>query len=255
MMTGITGTETYIFTFGSVLIVSLLSLVGVFTLPLKEKTLKSTLLFLVSFSAGALFGDAFIHLVPEAVSKQGFSLTVSFGLLAGIVFFFILEKFIHWRHCHVPTSEHHPHPLAVMNIIGDGVHNFLDGLVIGGSYIASMQLGIATTIAVILHEIPQEIGDFGVLLHAGFTKKKALFFNFISALTAVAGAIVAFTLAENAAVISGAIIPFTAGGFIYIAGSDLIPELHKETDERKSAIQLMSFVLGIAVMAALIFLE
>ena len=104
MMTGITGIETYIFTFASVLIVSLISLVGVFTLPLKQNTLKSTLLFLVSFSAGALFGDAFIHLLPQAVHEQGFSIIVSFGLLAGIVFFFILEKFTHWRHCHVPTS-------------------------------------------------------------------------------------------------------------------------------------------------------
>ncbi len=247
--------QIYLYSFGSVLVVSLISLIGLFTFPIKERALEKILLFLVSFSAGALFGDAFIHLLPEAVEAEGFGMSVSFGLLGGIMAFFILEKFIHWRHCHIPTSEHHPHPVALMNMVGDGVHNFIDGLVIGASYVASIPVGIATTLAVILHEIPQEIGDFGVLLHAGYSKKKALFFNFLSALTAVLGVAVVLAFGTKGADLSSYLVPFAAGGFIYIAGSDLIPELHKETDPKKSAVQLVAFVAGIAVMVLLLFSE
>lgn len=244
--------DAWTYSLGSVLLVSLITFVGLFTFPMKERALEKVLLFLVSFSAGALFGDAFIHLLPEAVEAEGFSMSVSISLLGGIMVFFILEKFIHWRHCHIPTSEHHPHPVAFMNLVGDGVHNFIDGLVIGASYMASIPVGIATTLAVVLHEIPQEIGDFGVLLHAGYTKKKALFFNFMSGLTAVAGVLVALYVGESAADITSFLIPFAAGGFIYIAGSDLIPELHKETNPAKSAVQLIAFIAGIGVMLLLL---
>lgn len=244
----------YAYSLGSVFLVSLISLIGVFTLSMKSESLKKIILLLVSFSAGALFGDAFIHLLPEAVETAGLSLKVSLGVLGGIALFFVLEKFVQWRHCHVPTSSHHPHPLAAMNLVGDGLHNFIDGLVIGASYLASVQVGFATTLAVILHEIPQEIGDFGVLLHAGLSRKKALFLNFASALTAVIGTLVALTMGESTGIIS-IIIPLAAGGFIYIAGSDLIPELHKETDPKKSAVQLLSFVAGIGVMLLLLVAE
>lgn len=244
--------QIYLYSFGSVLVVSMISLIGLFTFPMKEKVLEKILLFLVSFSAGALFGDAFIHLLPEAVEAKGFGMSVSIGLLGGIMVFFILEKFIHWRHCHIPTSEHHPHPVALMNMVGDGVHNFIDGLVIGASYMASIPVGIATTLAVILHEIPQEIGDFGVLLHAGYSKKKALFFNFLSALVSVLGVAVVLALGAKGANLAIYLVPFAAGGFIYIAGSDLIPELHKETNPAKSAVQLLSFIAGIGVMVLLL---
>ncbi len=244
--------DVWLYSLGSVFLVSLVSLIGLFTFPMNERTLRKILLFFVSFSAGALFGDAFIHLLPEAAEDFGFSLTVSLSLLGGIIVFFILEKFIHWRHCHIPTSEEHPHPVAFMNLVGDGVHNFIDGLVIGGSYLASVPIGIATTIAVVLHEIPQEIGDFGVLLHAGYSKKKALFFNFLSALTAVAGTALALLAGESTAAITSFLLPFAAGGFIYIAGSDLIPELHKETNPKKSVVQLIAFIAGIGVMMGLL---
>lgn len=244
--------DAWVYSFGSVFVVSLISFVGLFTFLLRDEALEKTLLFLVSFSAGALFGDAFIHLLPEAAAESGFTLGISLSLLSGIAVFFILEKFIHWRHCHIPTSEHHPHPVAFMNLVGDGMHNFIDGLVIGASYMASIPVGIATTLAVILHEIPQEIGDFGVLLHAGYSKKKALFFNFLSALTAVFGVLAAIFIGEYIKGITSFLIPFAAGGFIYIAGSDLIPELHKETEPRKSLVQLIAFAAGIAVMAGLL---
>lgn len=244
--------ETWIYALASVLIVSAISLIGVITISMKEEKLTKILLYLVGFSAGGLLGGAFIHLLPEAVEASGFGLTVSVSILAGMIVFFILEKAVHWRHCHVPTSESHPHPFAYMNLVGDSVHNFIDGLIIGASYLVSVPLGITTTFAVILHEIPQEIGDFGVLMHGGFKRKKALLMNFMTALTAIAGAavaIIASYFAENLAMF---LVPFAAGGFIYIAASDLIPELHKDAyDTKKSFIQLLTIVLGIAVIFAL----
>jgi len=249
---------TWLYTITSVIIVSLISLIGVVTLGLNEKTLKKTIIYLVSFSAGALFGAAFLDLLPEAVSTAGgFTKTVSFGLLAGILVFFIVEKFIHWRHCHLEATKKHIHPVGFLNLFGDGVHNFIDGLVIAATFLVSIPLGIVTTIAVLLHEIPQEMGDFGVLLHAGFTKSRALFFNFLSALTAVAGAIVGLLIGARMGNVTLFLIPFAAGGFIYIAGSDLIPEMHKCEAEStsKSFWQFAVFVLGIAIMLVFVIFE
>ncbi len=238
----------------SVLIVSVISLIGVITISVKEKTLKKIMLYFVSFAAGALFGDAFIHLLPKAV-ETGFSVQVSLSLLSGIVILFLVEKLIKWRHCHLPTTKKHPHPFAYMNLFGDGVHNFIDGLIIGASYIVSIPIGIATTIAVILHEIPQEIGDFGVLLHGGFTKRRALLLNFVSALIAVGGTIIALVIGSQSQNVINFLIPFAAGGFIYIAGSDLIPELHKEEKLPVSLLQLLFFIIGIAVMYLFLLIE
>ena len=159
--------DIWIYIFGSVLLVSLISFIGVFTLSIKADKLRKILIYLISFSAGALLGDAFIHLLPEIVKSNGFSLQISLLILGGIALFFFLEKIIHWRHCHHPTTEEHVHPFAIMNLVGDGVHNFIDGLIIAGSYLVSLPVGIAATIAVIFHEVPQEIADFGVLLYAG----------------------------------------------------------------------------------------
>lgn len=249
-------TSTFLYAFISVLAVSLISFVGLFTLSIKSKNLKKILLYIISFSAGALLGDAFIHLLPEIISKKGFTLQISIYTLTGITIFFILEKFIHWEHCHGHlTEENHIHPFAYTNLIGDGFHNFLDGVIIAASYLISTQVGIATTLAVLLHEIPQEIGDFGVLLHGGFTKTKALLLNFASALLAVIGVITTFLIGSSIGSIETILIPIAAGGFIYIASSDLIPELHKTTDMKKSIIQLISFILGIATMTSLLLLE
>lgn len=209
---------------------------------------------MVSFSAGALFGDVFIHLLPQSIEQSGFSLHISLYVISGILFSFVVEKIIHWRHCHIPTSKEHVHPFALMNLYGDAVHNFIDGLIIGASYLASIPVGIATTIAVILHEIPQEIGDFGVLLHGGLSKKKALTYNFLTALTAVIGALLALLIGTRIENFTAFLIPFAAGGFIYIAGSDLIPEMHKEVHWKRSLLQLVVFVLGILVMVPLLLL-
>jgi len=250
-------TVVWLYSLVSVVIVSLISLVGVLTFSLKEEDLKKMLLYFVSFSAGGLFGHAFIHMIPEAVGENGFGLQVSLYILIGIITSFIVEKFLQWRHCHIPTSEEHPHSFAYMNLFGDAVHNFIDGLIIGGSYLASIPLGVATTLAVVFHEIPQEIGDFGVLIYGGFNKSRAIFFNFSTALTAIFGAIVAlslgFLIQET---FIPFLIPFAAGNFIYIAGSDLIPELRKEEPGLlKSALQLTAFVLGVLMLFSLVFLE
>lgn len=235
----------------SVFIVSLLALIGVFTLSVNIKKLEKYLILLVSFSAGALLGGAFIHLLPEAVEETGFGIATSWYVLSGILFSFVIEKLIHWRHCHIPTSAVHPHPFAYMNLFGDGVHNFIDGLIIGASYIASIPVGIATTIAVILHEIPQEIGDIGVLLHGGFNRKKALLTNFATALTAVAGTVISLLLGSIEGFIQF-LLPFAAGGFIYIAAADLIPEIHKECEATKSLTHLIMIFLGVLVMYSLV---
>ncbi len=244
----------WLYTIASIFVVSLISLIGVITLSVNLSKLKKAIIYLVSFSAGALLGDVFIHLIPETV-EAGFTITTSSFILGGIVLFFALEKLIHWQHCHAPITREHRHTFAIMNLIGDGFHNFLDGVIIGASYLVGTKIGIATTIAVMLHEIPQEIGDFGVLIHGGFKKSKALFFNFLSALTAFLGAafaLVASTYIEN---IELFLIPLAIGGFIYIAGSDLIPELHKDFETKKSIWQLLIFIAGILIMAALLLLE
>lgn len=247
--------NVWIYSVVSVFIVSLMSFVGVLTLSIKTEKLKKILLYLVSFSAGALFGDAFIHLLPEIVEESGFGLSISLYLMLGIGISFIIEKFIQWRHCHLPNTKDHVHPFAMMNLFGDGVHNFIDGLIIGASYLVSVPVGIATTLAVIFHELPQEIGDFGVLLHGGFSKAKALFFNFVTALTAIFGAVVSLLISSYVENITIFLVPFAAGTFIYIAGSDLIPELHKEIEVKRSFLQLIAIALGVLVMLSLLLLE
>lgn len=247
--------QIWIYGLASVLIVSLISLVGVFALSINHKKLEKVLIYIVSLSAGALFGGAFLHLLPELVEDTGFSLNVSYMILVGIILFFIVEKIVSWHHCHHGHEKGHVHSFAIMNLVGDGFHNFLDGLIIGASYLVSIPLGIATTLAVALHEIPQEIGDFGVLLKGGFSRKKALLLNFISALISVLGLIVSFVLSRYVESIHLFLIPIAIGGFIYIAGSDLIPELNKDFNRKRSLLQLLTFVLGIVIMALLLLLE
>ena len=247
--------SVWFYTLASVLAVSLISFIGVLTLSINEKRLHRILLYLVSFSAGALLGDVFIHLIPELIEENAFTLKTSFLILGGIVMFFTIEKIVHWNHCHIPQTKTHTHPFAIVNLVGDGVHNFIDGLIIGASYIVSVPVGLATTVAVIFHEIPQEIGDFGVLLHGGFSKSKALLFNFLSALTSVLGGIIALIASTKIPSISETIIPIAIGGFIYIAGADLIPELHKNFETKKSIFELIAFIAGIMIMATLLLLE
>jgi len=241
----------YFYIFGSVLIVSALSLIGVFFLSFSQEFLKKLIFFLVSLSAGALLGDSFLHLIPETAATAAGRLDVWLYLLAGILVFFVLEKIIHWRHCHIPTSSEHPHPLGMMNLIGDSLHNFFDGMIIAGSFVISPILGLTTFIAVIAHEIPHEIGNFGVLVYAGYSRRRALWLNFLTALVALLGALAAVVFGTKISGFGDFIVPFTAGGFIYIATADLIPELKKETVAYKSLIQLACILIGIALMLVL----
>jgi zinc and cadmium transporter len=248
----------WIWTLSSVVIVSLISLIGIFTFSLKRDKLKKITLFLVSFAVGALFGDAFIHLLPTAFKKLGLNITTSLYVIGGILIFFVLEKFIRWRHCHIPTSREHLHPVVTMNLVGDAVHNLIDGMIIGASFSVSITLGIATTLAIIFHEIPQEIGDFGVLVHGGLSIEKALFFNLLASLSGIVGAVISLLIGPHIEYYTLSLLPITAGSFLYIAGSDLIPELHYGCEDVKistSLGQLISILSGVVIMALLILWE
>ncbi|MBI4598530.1 MAG: ZIP family metal transporter [Candidatus Omnitrophica bacterium] len=234
-------------TIGSVVVVSLASFIGIVALSKDAARVQRAIFIMVSLAVGAMFGDTFIHLLPEAFKSDG-SLATPAYILAGILVFFLLEKFLLWRHEHIPHYGACVHPVGYVSLVADGLHNFIDGLLIGSSYLVSLPVGLATTIAVLLHEIPQEIGDFGVLLHAGFTTAKALWFNFFAASLAIVGAITALIAGELVAAFPKAILPLTAGGFIYLAGSDLVPELHKEREPVKSLIQMLAIGVGIGLM-------
>lgn len=239
----------------SVIIVSLISLIGVFTISLKEDRMRKYIFILVSLAVGALLGDAFIHLIPEAFEASTNTLVTSLLIIAGVLIFFVIEKFLHWHHHGEDKETNHIHPVGKLVIFSDGVHNLIDGLIIGASFLVSIPVGVATTIAVILHEIPQEIGDFGVLLHAGYTKRRALWLNFLSAAFAILGVLIAFILGEKTISLAVWILPVAAGGFIYIALSDLIPELQKTKNVRASFGQLITVIIGVLAMLALALLE
>ena len=244
-----------VYSFASVVLVSLISLVGVSVLSVKEEIMRKYIFLLVSLAVGALLGDAFIHLIPEAFETSVSPLTISLLVITGILIFFVLEKFMHWHHHGDDTQEYDIHPVGKLVLFSDGVHNFIDGLIIGISFLVSIPLGVATTIAVILHEIPQEVGDFAVLLHFGYTRKRALWLNFLSALTAIAGLILAFVLKGAGENFMSWTLPIAAGGFIYIAVADLIPELHKTKEIKHSIFQLLAVAMGILAMVALTFWE
>ena len=195
---------------------------GVFSLFLNEAILRKTIKTLVAFSAGALLGGGFFHLMAESLEKmtpfQSFSIT-----LVGFLAFFILEEYLHWHQC----EECEIHPYSYLMIIGDSVHNILDGLVIAGTFMVSTYLGIVTTALIIAHEVPQELGVFGILVSGGFKKTEAIFYSFIAQCTCVLGGIAGYLFMNKMEMLALFIVPFAAGGFIYIAAADLIPGMHK----------------------------
>ncbi|MDD2679329.1 MAG: ZIP family metal transporter [Candidatus Omnitrophica bacterium] len=229
----------------STFFISIISLIGVITLAIKDKLLHKIIFYLLGFSAGALIGGAFLHILPEAIERLN-AAVVFYYVILGIVLFFLMERYFHWRHCHEGHCS--IHAFTYLNILGDALHNFFDGIMIAVSFTVSFSMGLATTVAIILHEIPQEMGDFGVLVYGGFTRKKALFFNFISALTAVIGALTGYFIADLAHGFTNFVMPLTAGGFIYIATSDLIPEIHKESNQKKATLAFVAFLCGIIFM-------
>jgi zinc and cadmium transporter len=240
----------WLYTLVSVFAGSLVSLVGVFTLGIKENLLRSILSYLVSFSAGALLGDVFLHVFPE-MAKISFGVKEGAYFLIGIVVFFVLERFILWHHAH-GNHEEKIHSMVYLTMFGDSLHNFIDGIVIAASFLISPTLGFASALAVIFHEIPQEIGQFAILIHGGWSKGKALWYNFLSALTAIAGAVIVLAFARNLQVAPSILLAIAGSSFIYIAMSDLIPELHEEVGMRRSIIQFIWFLFGIGIMGALL---
>jgi zinc and cadmium transporter len=235
--------------------VSLLSLLGIAFVSVSEKRLKKVIFVMVSLAVGSLFGDAFIHLLPESFEKFDAKVEASLYILIGIFLFFILEKFLLWRHQHTLEANNPIHPVGYMNLFADGVHNLIDGMIIGASYLVSLPVGIATTTAVIFHEIPHELGNFFVLLYAGFTKRKAILFNFITGVFAMLGTVIALLVGARVENFALLMLPLAAGGFIYIAGSDLVPELNKEVELSKSIVQLVAITTGVGLMLLLTLLE
>jgi len=232
----------------SVNVVSLIAFIGIIFIGLKEDLLKRFLMILVAFASGTLLGGAFIHLLPEAVSEADTLITPFYYVIFGIVSFFVMEKFLYWRHCHEDVCP--AHMFVYLNLIGDGLHNFIDGMIIAATYLIRFDLGFATTLAVIFHEIPQEIGDFGVLIYGGLSRKKALTYNFVSAITAIIGAMTTYFLTYLQD-IAAVLVPFAAGGFIYIAAADLMPELHKKSRVGVSVLQFVAIAFGIGLMVFL----
>ena len=245
----------YIYAFISVIIVSFISLIGVFSLSLKEEMIKKYISLFISLAVGALLGDAFIHLIPEAFEKYSSSTGVSLLIIFGILTFFTIEKFLHWHHHGEDKEDTQIHPVGKLVLFTDGFHNLIDGIIIGVSFLVSIPVGIATTLAVILHEIPQEIGDFAVLIHSGYSKKRALWLNFLSALTAIMGVFLVLIFGSIAETFTTWVLPIAAGGFIYIAVADLIPELHKTKELKYSVLEISSVIIGILIMIGLVFLE
>lgn len=240
----------------SVFIVSLISFVGVFTLTVKKELIDKIILALVAFGAGTLLGGALFDLIPEAV-EAGQDAAYPY-IVGGIIIFFVLERLMHWHHHHhVLQEEHHTHshakikPFAYLNLVGDAIHNFIDGIIIAASYLADIHIGIVATIAIIFHEIPQELGEVGILLHGGFTRKKILFLNFVVALTAVAGGLLMFYASSIVPNITFIMLSIASGGFLYIALSNLIPELQHESDPKKILLHTVLLLLGILLLLAI----
>jgi zinc and cadmium transporter len=224
------------------MLISSVSLVGLASLKINHESLHKVLILWISLSAGSLMGSVFLDLLPEAIEIAE-PKTVFAMVLASFFLFFLIEKLFHWRHCH--DDECHEHSFGYLSLLGDSVHNFVDGLTIAAAFMTSPTLGLSTTFAIMTHELPQEVGDFGVLLKAGFSHQKALLLNFVTAVTAIVGAILGYFLINKIEWVNGLLLPIAAGGFLYIAASDLLPEINKERSTKKIFSSLLFFAIGI----------
>jgi zinc and cadmium transporter len=222
---------------------SAIALVGSVSLLLPARIFERVLLPLVAFAAGALLGGATLHMLPAALELSGVSLSVFLWLLTGFMTFFVLEQFLHWRHQHFPTERA---PVTYLVLLGDVTHNLLDGLAVGGAFVADVRLGVSAWLATAAHEVPQELGDFAVLIQGGWEKRRALVFNVISASTFLAGGLLAYAASKKIDVMF--LLPFAAGNFIYIAASDLIPEVRRPGRFSTGLIHLGALLLGMALL-------
>jgi zinc and cadmium transporter len=223
-----------------------IALVGSVTLVLSERALQRVLLPLVALAAGSLLGGALFHLLPEAVDELGNELEVYVALVAGLVVFFMLEQFLHWHHCHQPVSRHQP--VGYLILLADGLHNLIGGLAVGGAFVVDVELGVVAWLVAAAHEIPQELGDFGILLKSGWSRRAALLFNLASGLTFLVGALIAYAL--SGALDVALLLPFAAGNFLYIGASDLLPQLRSEA-LGEELVQFAAFCTGLLVLGVL----
>ncbi len=240
---------TLLWIIGATIVDSFVGLVGVFSLFTSDAVLKKTIKTLVAFSAGALLGGGFFHLLAESLEKmtpfQSFAIAI-----VGFLAFFVLEEYLHWHQC----EECEIHPYSYLMIVGDSVHNILDGLVIAGTFMVSIHLGIITTLLIIAHEVPQELGVFGVLVSGGFKKSQAIFYSFVAQCTCVLGGILGYFFMNRLEVLASLIVPFAAGGFIYIAAADLIPGMHKtEGIEKVSSFAWLCAGLALMMITKIYF--
>jgi zinc and cadmium transporter len=229
------------------IVMSAIALVGSVTLVLRESTLQKVLLPLVAFAAGSLIGGALFHMIPAALT--GIPAMTAFRWVAlGFLLFMGLEQFLHWHHCHRAFAECRK-PLTYLILAGDGLHNFLGGLAIAGVFLVDIRLGIAAWIAAAAHEIPQELGDFGVLIHGGWEKRTALLFNLLSGLTFLVGSLVAYYASLRVDV--GWLVPLAAGNFLYIGASDLVPEVNKSHSIGANLLHFVCFAAGLGLLHAI----
>ena len=264
-----------------IFIIGSFSLIGLFMISIREKTLDKILFILVAFATGTILASALFDLIPESIHHleelnsggAGIAENLVFGfIIFGFVIFFVIERFIYWFHghahekenelvCYIGKGEGEDNSLshrsgvksfALLNLIGDGLHNFLDGIIIMVAFLSSTRNGIIITLAVVFHEFPQEIGDFGILLYGGFSKKKALFFNFISGMIALLGGLTAFFLSDTIETFNLFFLAFSGGGFLYIASTELMPELIKEKDLKKSIVQALIFICGLILIMSIV---
>lgn len=224
-----------------------LALVGSVTLVLREHTLRKLLLPLVAFAAGSLVGGALFHMIPASLQTMSV-MDTSTGIAVGFLVFFALEQFLHWHHCHRQFADCKK-PLTYLVLIGDGLHNFLGGLSIAGVFLVDVRLGIAAWLAAAAHEIPQELGDFGVLVHGGWRKRSALLLNLASGATFLAGGLVAY--AASRAVDVSWLVPLAAGNFLYIGASDLVPEVNKARTFSTNVLHFVMFAVGLGLLYAI----
>lgn len=226
---------------------SALALVGVVTVVLPRATLERILLPLVAVAAGSLLGGAAFHMLPEAVRALGDDLALWVWFVAGFVVFFLLEQLLHWHHCHRAAHDAH-RPLGLLVLLADGLHNLIGGLAVGGAFVVDVRVGVVTWLAAAAHEVPQELGDFGVLVHSGWSRRSALAWNFVSALTFLVGALIAYFVSGRVEV--AYLLPFAAGNFVYIAAADLVPELASEATTRSKVETTLALVAGLAILLA-----
>jgi len=233
---------------GGGLAMSAIALVGTVTLVLPAPTLKRLVLPLVALAAGTLIGGALFHMIPTALHAMGDPGRVFLWVLLGFALFFALEQFLHWHHCHRPAAECRE-TLSYLILLGDGLHNFLGGLAVGGAFLIDIRVGITAWIAAAAHEVPQELGDFGVLVHAGWSSRKALLFNVLSALGFLVGGMLAYVAAAHVRV--EFLLPLAAGNFIYIAASDLVPEVNRTRGIARATVHFGAFLGGALLLYVL----